>query len=538
MWRRFLMLLVMVAAAVTLPVAGGPVAAQGGEECPVFVARALSSLETYCGGLEREAACYGLNRVDSVFWEPRDDLVFNAPSDRVPLIDLRTISTAPLNLEQELWGVAVMHIQANLPDTLPGQAVTFLLMGDTTLENAVTPEEAAAAQAVEPVPATAIFPANLRSRPTTAANILTSVRPGAALTLIGVSEARDWYEVALEIGGTGWVFHELVMVEDEARLAALPVTYGPHAAPRYGPMQAFYFSTGLGGQACNEAPNALVVQSTELAQVTLRINELEVRLGSTVIFTTVTLPDGSRAMVIVLLEGRLRTFLNGVPIDLTAPGQTIAVTLNDQGLVDDNSRLVDLSGLDLGTVVWNACQAAVWSGIFGPSLPVTLCGPNLFFFRPPLPPRPTPSTTEEPSPPGEWGGCGSCADCGPYAQAECVLAPDGQCLWDPATCGYHPAGGATGGEAGAWLSVAYAYCSAWKFGAARVDYHSSDGASASGYSASISSSDVMINTSNRSGNAIGFDFYCGAPGTGADVTVTVGDTAGRTLSITFQVTNE
>jgi dipeptidyl aminopeptidase/acylaminoacyl peptidase len=37
-----------------------------------------------------------------------------------------------------------------------------------------------------------------------------------------------------------------------------------------------------------------------------------------------------------------------------------------------------------------------------------------------------------PPPPGTWGGCGSCDTCG--HPGECVISPDGQCLWDPATC--------------------------------------------------------------------------------------------------------
>ncbi|HVO72373.1 MAG TPA: hypothetical protein VMT24_20130 [Aggregatilineaceae bacterium] len=45
-------------------------------------------------------------------------------------------------------------------------------------------------------------------------------------------------------------------------------------------------------------------------------------------------------------------------------------------------------------------------------------------------------------PPGGWGPCGSCDSCG-HAASECVTSPDGQCLWDPATClgGPPPSGG-------------------------------------------------------------------------------------------------
>ena len=67
---------------------------------------------------------------------------FNEPSDVTDISMIETIRTAPFNLEGEQWGVAVMVLQANLPQTLPGQNVTFILMGDTELENAVAPEDA------------------------------------------------------------------------------------------------------------------------------------------------------------------------------------------------------------------------------------------------------------------------------------------------------------------------------------------------------------------------------------------------------------
>jgi len=47
------------------------------------------------------------------------------------------------------------------------------------------------------------------------------------------------------------------------------------------------------------------------------------------------------------------------------------------------------------------------------------------------PPPLIPGST--PPPPGQWQGCGSCQTCG-YPADQCVTSPDGQCLWDPATC--------------------------------------------------------------------------------------------------------
>ncbi|MBI5960453.1 MAG: hypothetical protein HY866_17055 [Chloroflexi bacterium] len=47
-----------------------------------------------------------------------------------------------------------------------------------------------------------------------------------------------------------------------------------------------------------------------------------------------------------------------------------------------------------------------------------------------------PIVPDEPEQPGGWGACGSCDTCG--HPGECVTSPEGQCLWDPATCAGQP----------------------------------------------------------------------------------------------------
>ncbi len=52
-----------------------------------------------------------------------------------------------------------------------------------------------------------------------------------------------------------------------------------------------------------------------------------------------------------------------------------------------------------------------------------------------VPPADTPPIIPggDPTPPPGWGPCGSCQSCGGPAD-ECVLSPEGQCLWDPTFC--------------------------------------------------------------------------------------------------------
>lgn len=105
--------------------------------CPVIVEQTLESLGDICAETGRNEACYGNNMIDltpqaNVRIEP-----FDQPGDTVGLSAIDTMKLAPLNETDNTWGVAVMKLQANIPDTLPGQNVTFLLFGDVEIENAV-----------------------------------------------------------------------------------------------------------------------------------------------------------------------------------------------------------------------------------------------------------------------------------------------------------------------------------------------------------------------------------------------------------------
>ena len=385
--RYWTLLVVLVGLILLLP--GPTLDAQGDDACPALVGQALQSLDTICTGLERNAACYGHNRVDATFWQPRDDLIFSQPADRAPLLDLQTIATAPLDVVAERWGVALLNLQADLPETLPGQAVTMLVMGDTTVSNAITPDQAAGT--VVPVLGNTATGSNVRSRPTTNANVIASYPAGQPLTITALNEARDWYELLMPDGSRGWIYANLVRTNDAAGLAALPV--GDRA--RYGPMQAFYFTTGLGGPECNEAPNAVVIQSNELAEVTLNVNELEIQLGSSIALTTAWYNNNTeRAMVLALLEGRVETRVGGYPVILTRPGQAIAIELNEQGLVDNRSRLIRLRDLNTGLQIGQACQFAAMSGMFDSALTPLGCPPDVTYYIPPPPPTavPTPVT--------------------------------------------------------------------------------------------------------------------------------------------------
>ncbi|MDZ4763550.1 MAG: SH3 domain-containing protein [Chloroflexota bacterium] len=113
-----------------------PTLAGRADTCPVLVEQALTRLDASCADLGRNQACYGNFRVEAT---PRATVsVFNflQPGDVVSVNDLQTMRTRSLDVVSGEWGISVFRIQANLPDTLPGENVTMLIFGDVQLENA------------------------------------------------------------------------------------------------------------------------------------------------------------------------------------------------------------------------------------------------------------------------------------------------------------------------------------------------------------------------------------------------------------------
>ena len=103
------------------------------DDCPELVKRAITAVAKVCDTLGRNEACYGNDRLQA---ELDNNAPFTQPADRVSVGDIRSLRTFGLDEQAGTWGIAVLNIQANLPDTLPGQAVKFILYGDVALQNA------------------------------------------------------------------------------------------------------------------------------------------------------------------------------------------------------------------------------------------------------------------------------------------------------------------------------------------------------------------------------------------------------------------
>lgn len=257
--------------------------------CPALVEQALFQLGGSCTNLDRNSACYGFNRVDATFSQSVAPDFFSKPSDRTQLASLKTIQTAPLDLALQQWGIAVMNAQANVPDTLPGQAVTFLLMGDTQVENAVTTSDSSFG------PATAITQkdTNLYSEANAESGLMGQIAAGTVLQIEAANADRNWLKITSGIG-SGWIPQDTV--NQIPAIANLPL----EGQASLSPMQAFYFRNGPAQTTCAETPSVLAIQSPENIKVDLTANGANIRLGSLI---TLQVIPGGKEMQLTTIEG-------------------------------------------------------------------------------------------------------------------------------------------------------------------------------------------------------------------------------------------
>lgn len=246
--------------------------------CPQLVENALNAIGDNCGELSRNSACYGYNRVEASFTTEVTENFFSTPSDRAQLTDLATLRTYPLDTVNEEWGVAVMNIQANLPNTVPGQGVLMMLVGDAEIRNDVPAADATTIG--DPISTVTLAETNLYSSPSSSSEIIGNLPVNAVVLIDGVNTTRSWLRVVTD-GTISWVERDSL-----ARLAAMD-TLPVIGASTPAPMQAFYLSTGIGTSDCSEADPVIAVQSPEHITVDLTVNGVDIRVGSLITFQNV-----------------------------------------------------------------------------------------------------------------------------------------------------------------------------------------------------------------------------------------------------------
>ena len=302
--------------------------------CPALVELALSQVGNSCADMGRNTACYGFNKLSATFNKTVDASFFTNPSDRSDLAIMQNIRTAPLDLGLGQWGIAVMNVQANVPDTLPGQAVTFLLLGDSEIENAVP-------TTADNVPSVTVIlqsAADLRSGAQPVSAVIGTVAAGTVVDADAIS--ADGSAIRLNITtGKGWVNRDAV--NPNPTLDKLPHVKLNSDSP----MQSFYFRTRPGRDLeCAQTPSVLTIQSPQHIKVNLTANGADIEMGS--LITLQVLPDG-KTMQLTTLEGQAIVG-KGTPEEVVVPaGSTTTHCLTEpQNLGDDGQPNDQVIGTD------------------------------------------------------------------------------------------------------------------------------------------------------------------------------------------------
>ncbi len=273
-------------------IAGGVAIHAQDSDCSVLVQEALTQVDTLCDTTGRNQACYGNVLVEASAIESVADFQFESPGDIGDVAHIEALQLSPLRSPEE-WGIVLMKIQASLPDTLPGQNVTVLAFGDVFLQNQV-------GIPVEPITGTITASANLRSGPGTNFAVVEAGTSGQSVLADGRNEAGDWFRIRLEDSDESvWIFQSLITLDSDPM--SLPVVNADAVAGNFNPMQAFYFTSGVGSVGCAEAPqDGILIQTpTGAGRVQLQANNIEIDLGSTIYMTAIS----NDVLTISVLDG-------------------------------------------------------------------------------------------------------------------------------------------------------------------------------------------------------------------------------------------
>lgn len=281
------------------------------DECPAIVESALKSVGDVCAVRGSNLACYGNRSLQAEAQPGVENLIFDQPGDVARVATLRSLQLQPFDLENQEWGVALLRLQANIPDTLPGQSVVFLLFGDVQIENQV--------QSPPATPITLSADSVMLGTPQQDGPIVGALSQGESAFALSRSADGLWLRVERDASdaSTGWIPAAL-----QPETGDLPVYDA--AAPA--PMQAFSLRTGVGGVSCDAAPeDGILVQTPgESLQIELTVNDVNIKLGSTALLRA----QPSRELTVSVLEGKGQVEALGQTIEVPA-GTWVKVPMDE-----------------------------------------------------------------------------------------------------------------------------------------------------------------------------------------------------------------
>ncbi len=303
--------------------------AQQAKTCPIVVSDSLTSLGTSCANLSRNTSCYGHDNVQhTAFTQAVPADFYTQPGDRADLSLTATIQTGPFDLSQEIWGLNVMNVNANLPYSLSPKGVVYVQFGGVEVESAVPTDQAVVLPETGTTVATTSG-TNLLTWPAPsisghASDVVTPVPEGSSLSVDAVNPAGDFVRAVYQ-NRVGWV--SLSALDSSVDLSGLP-SIGPDDMT---PMQSFYYRTGIGGTSCEQAPSLLFIQGPQNASVDLRVFQQPIRIESTIVLRSI--PPGDQLgnqLELIVLSGLAVVYPDTPQQIIIPPGFKTTIDLCDQ----------------------------------------------------------------------------------------------------------------------------------------------------------------------------------------------------------------
>ena len=297
--------------------------------CPMIVRTAIDLTNERCDSTGQNELCYGHLVLDA---QPRPGLVdfgFAEPGDIIEVIEVQTLRLSALDISSGRWGVVMMQLEANLvEEPIADAEVQIMLFGDAELNDAT-----------RFLPGTVQQATNIRQRPSTSSVRIASLAANSEITANGRLADNSWVRIHLA-EATGWLRADLVSLRGEIDSLNIlsPDESGDQVSDelaQFGPMQAFYFRSGIADAPCAEAPNSgLLIQTPEgVAAVSIWLDEVVIQLNATAFVQAE--PDGS--LSINILEGSAQ-------VEAQGENRTVVAGMQVNVPLDENLAAVDVPG--------------------------------------------------------------------------------------------------------------------------------------------------------------------------------------------------
>ena len=192
-----------------------------GDLQPAFIKAAMVIAEEVCADAERDQLCYGSGTIDILDLNPENTSPFITPGDTRPIRNLDHIDVGFTENGIDPFSVAVVNMQANLPNDPTDENVRLFIFGGTTVTNQSV-RFPTRVNSVELTNETGQI-INVRIGAGTITPIVDSVQPGQQVSVVARTQDNLWLRVRKPSGGgTGWVYAPLLTENNQS--AELPVS--------------------------------------------------------------------------------------------------------------------------------------------------------------------------------------------------------------------------------------------------------------------------------------------------------------------------